>query len=115
MKDMDYLKIVRFGHTDGTQISQKQFWSEHTDVNLSAYQKQHIVENLEVQAQTFLRLNWKRKKSRLRSKGFGVAFRDMESGEWYFIPLYKIAIRAFFMEAEDNEHYLLIYDIRRVA
>lgn len=113
MQDMEYLKTVRFGRIDGTPISQKQFWSEHTNLNLSAYQQQHIVDNLEVQAQTFLKLNWKRKKSRLKSKGFGIAYQDEDSGEWYLLPLYRIEIRAFFFET--NEPYLLIYDIRRVA
>lgn len=113
MQDMEYLKTIRFGHTDGTHISQTQFWSEHTDLNLTAYQQRRIVANLEVQAQAFLSLNWRRKRSGLKLTGHNIAYQDAESGNWYLLPLYQLEIRAFFLET--NEPYLLIYDIRRVA
>ena len=110
----DYIAIA-FGYVDGTLISQQQFWKEHADVDLSKHEKRRLLDNLEVQATKFLEQNWQNRHSRVRLDGqcSSFTFRDPESGELYFKPLYEIDIRVFFKKM--NQAYVLVYDLRRVT
>lgn len=109
----DYISIA-FGHEDGTHISQQQFWEEHNEVALSPHQKKRLLANLEVQANKFLKYNWRFSHEQIQINGecASFTFRDEISGALYFAPLYQVDVRVFFLKME--QAYLLVYDIKEV-
>lgn len=110
---VDYTSIA-FGRKDGTQISQEAFWAEHADVDLSASQRERLVANVEIEATKFLERNWRRDHEHVRIDKLCACFtfRDSETGELYFTPLYEIDVRVVFRKMEMA--FLLIYDLRQV-
>lgn len=100
-----------YGRSDGTILSEEEFFSEHQDVILTLHERERLKQNLEVQCILALKEFGNREYIILRGFCKTFIFQDSETNELYFKPL-EIEVGVFFRK---KTPILLIYDLRRVS
>lgn len=102
--------LIAFGREDGTIISEKQFFLEHSDVSLTSKQKCRLIDNIKIQGILFLQKYGDKTTIILEEFYKNFIFIDDQTHELYFRPLYEVNIKVFFKNFSPT---LLIYDMKK--
>ncbi|WP_455437016.1 hypothetical protein [Hungatella hathewayi] len=91
-----------FGRKDGTQISEEEFFLEHSDVVITENEKERLLQNLEVQSILILKYG--------RERGLNHFVFSEDNEDFFIKPLGEHGACLFFIELQRT--MLLVYDMR---